>query len=315
VSGARVVRVALTQTVNAYREMPASVADLHTLAGRLDAVRAANVEHHLGLLEAAAAQGCKLVGFGELFPGPYFALGADPMWIGLAEDAQTGPTVTAVRAAARRLGLIVVAPIYERDDRSGKRFNTAVVIDEQGEVLGTFRKTHIPYGTNEQGSFHENVYYERSDGQNLLGLSNVSKNSYFPVWNTSIGRLGVAICYDRHFEGVMHSLAKEGAELVLSPAVTFGNKSERMWPLEFAVDAARHNLFIGGSNRKGVEPPWTQPYFGNSHFVGPNGALPDLSTHPNLVIADVPLGELSNGDPSGWNLPRDIRYDIYSGRE
>jgi N-carbamoylputrescine amidase len=315
VTGARVVRVALTQTVNAYREMPESVAALHTLAGRLDALRAANVDHHLALLEAAASQGCKLVGFGELFPGPYFALGADPMWIGLAEDALTGPTVTAVRAAARRLGLIVVAPIYERDDRSGKRFNTAVVIDEHGEVLGTFRKTHIPYGTNEQGSFHENVYYERSDGQNLLGPANVSKNPYFPVWSTSIGRLGVAICYDRHFEGVMHSLAKEGAELVLSPAVTFGSKSERMWPLEFAVDAARHNLFIGGSNRKGVEPPWTQPYFGNSHFVGPNGALANLSTHPNLVIADVPLGELANGDPSGWNLPRDIRYGIYSRRE
>lgn len=314
-SGARVVRVALTQTVNAYPEMPESVAELHTLAGRLDAVRAANVEHHLELLESAASQGCKVVGFGELFPGPYFALGADPMWSGLAEDALAGPTVTAVRAAARRLGLIVVAPIYERDDRSGKRFNTAVVIDERGEVLGTFRKTHIPHGANEQGSFHEHVYYERSDGQNLLGAANVSKNSYFPVWNTSVGRLGVAICYDRHFEGVMHSLAKEGAELVLSPAVTFGSKSERMWPLEFAVDAARHNLFIGGSNRKGVEPPWTQPYFGGTHFVGPNGPLADVSTHPNLVIADVPLGELSDGDRSGWNLPRDIRYEIYSGRE
>ena len=314
-SGGRVVRVALTQTVNAYREMPATVTELHTLAGRLEAVRAANVDHHLELLEAAASQGCKLVGFGELFPGPYFALGADPLWLGLAEDALTGPTVTAVRAAAKRLGLIVVAPIYERDDRSGKRFNTAVVIDEHGEVLGTFRKTHIPYGSNEQGSFHENVYYERSDGQNLLGLANVSKNSYFPVWNTSVGRLGVAICYDRHFEGVMHSLSREGAELVLSPAVTFGNKSERMWPLEFAVDAARHNLFIGGSNRKGVEPPWTQPYFGESHFVGPNGVLSNLSTHPNLVIADVPLGELANGDPSGWNLPRDIRYGIYTGRD
>jgi N-carbamoylputrescine amidase len=314
VNSARVVRVALTQTVNAYRDMPATVADLPALSGRLDAVRAANVEHHVALLEEAARQGCRLVGFGELFPGPYFALGADPMWIGLAEDALTGPTVTAIRAAARRLGLIVVAPIYERDGRSGKRFNTAVVIDEQGEVLGTFRKTHIPYGTNEQGSFHENVFYERSDGGNLLGPENLSKNPYFPVWRTSIGRLGVAICYDRHFEGVMHSLAREGAELVLAPAVTFGNKSERMWPLEFAVDAARHNLFIGGSNRKGVEPPWTQPYFGQSHFVGPNGALPDLSTHPNLVIADVPLGELASGDPSGWNLPRDIRYGIYSRR-
>ena len=312
--GSRVVRVALTQTVNAFREMPAAVDGLGALEGRLEAVRAANVAWHLTLLEEAAGQGAKVVGFGELFPAPYFALRADPRWIALAEDALDGPTVTSVRAAARRLGLIVVAPIYERA-RSGKRFNTAVVIDERGEVLGTYRKTHIPYGTNEQGSFQENLYYDRSDGENLLGKANLSQNPFFPVWQTSVGRLGVAICYDRHFEGVMHTLAKEGAELVLSPAVTFGQKSERMWRLEFAVDAARHNLFIGGSNRKGLEPPWNQPYFGDSHFVGPNGTLPDLSTHPSLVIADVDLGELSRPDPSGWNLPRDIRPPIYSNRK
>jgi N-carbamoylputrescine amidase len=261
-------------------------------------------------MEHAHGQGVQVICFGELFPGPYFALGTDPMWLELAEDARTGPTITTIRAAAKRLGMITIAPIFERAP-SGRRFNTAVVIDERGEVLGTYRKTHIPYGANEQGAFHENFYYERSDGDNGAAAG----NPYFPVFPTKLGKLGVAICYDRHFEGVMHSLAKEGAELVLSPAVTFGSKSERMWPLEFAVDAARHNLFIGGSNRKGVEPPWTQPYFGNSHFVGPNGALANLSTHPNLVIADVPLGELANGDPSGWNLPRDIRYGIYSRRE
>jgi beta-ureidopropionase len=313
VSPARVVRVALTQTVNAFREMPATVPELKRLEGRLEAVRAANVAHHLTLLEEAAKQGAKVVGFGELFPGPYFALHREPMWIALAEDALTGPTVSAVREAARRLGLIVVAPIYERDG-SGSRFNTAVLIDERGEVLGTFRKAHIPYGTNEQGTFYENEYYQRSDGKNLLGPANLSRNPYFPVWQTSVGRLGIAICYDRHFEGVMYSLASEGAELVLCPAVTFGQKSERMWRLEFAVDAARHNLFIGGSNRKGLEPPWSQPYFGDSHFTGPNGTLPNRSTHPNLVIADLDLAELSAGDPSGWNLPRDIRYPIYTKR-
>ena len=308
------VRLALTQTANVYPHMPASVAELHALRGKLDDVRRANVEHHVALLEEAARQGARAVGMGELFPAPYFALGSDPMWIPLAEDALDGPTITAVRAAAKRLGLIVVAPIYELDAASGKRFNTAVVVDEHGEVLGTYRKTHIPYGANEQGSFHENLYYERSDGQNLLGPANVSKNPFFPVFETAVGRVGVAICYDRHFEGVMGALAREGAQIVLSPAVTFGQKSRRMWDHEFEVDAARHNLFIGGSNRKGVEPPWNQPYFGESHFVGPNGRAADVSANPELVIADLDLGELEAGDPSGWNLPRDIRYDIYGRR-
>ncbi len=311
----RLVRAAMTQTVNAYREMPSTVDGLSALAGRLEDVRRANVDHHLELLEDCARQGVQVVCFGELFPGPYFALRSDPMWTALAEDARDGATITTLRAAARRLHMIVIAPIYELDSTSGKRFNTAVVIDELGEVLGTYRKTHIPYGTNEQGSFHENLYYERSDGQNLLGATNVSKNPYFPVFTTSLGRLGVAICYDRHFEGVMWSLAREGAELIFSPAVTFGAKSERMWQVEFEVDAARHNVFIGGSNRSGVEPPWNQPYFGETHFVGPNGRAKDVSTHANLIVADLELSQLSAADPSGWNLPRDIRHDIYSPRK
>ncbi len=313
-SAPRLLRAAMTQTVNVYPDMPATAAGLSSLAGRLGDVRRANVDHHVSLLEEAARQGARAVGLGELFPAPYFALTSDPMWIALAEDAKDGETVTAIRAAARRLGLVVVAPIYEIDPGSGKRFNTAVVIDDRGEVLGTYRKTHIPHGKNEQGSFHENLYYERSDGGMSSGPANVSTNPFFPVFATAVGRVGVAICYDRHFEGVMSALAREGAELVFSPAVTFGAKSQRMWRHEFAVDAARHNLFIGGSNRSGVEPPWNQPYFGDSHFVGPNGPASDVSTHPEVVVADLDLGELSASDPSGWNLPRDVRHEIYGRR-
>ena len=306
----RVVRIAVTQTANVH-PMPARKEDLHQLAGALDALRQANVAHHVELMREAKRQGVRVIGFGELFTGPYFALGKDPMWFALAEDAEAGPTVRAIAAAARQLAMIVVAPIYERAP-SGRRFNTAVVIDEHGQVLGRYRKTPLPLGRNEQGEFDEPFYYERSDGQNACGPANVSKNPYYPVFRTAVGHLGVAICYDRHFEGVMSTLAHEGAELVFSPAVTFGEKSQRMWPLEFQVDAARHRLFIAGSNRAGREPPWNQPYFGQSHVAGPNGVLPDRSTHGNLVIADVDLDELSRPDPSGWNLPRDVRPDIYS---
>jgi len=308
---ARVVRAALTQTVNAYPGMPPTVADLPALATQLDAIRAANVAHHVALTKAAKAQGAQVVCFGELFPAPYFALRHDEFWVGLAEDVFDGPTVTTLKGLAKELGVILIAPIYEKT-KDGKRFNTAVVIDEAGVVLGTYRKTHIPHGKNEQGQFLEGFFYDRSDGGNGPHVRNVSKNPFFPVWETSLGRLGVAICYDRHFEGVMSTLAREGAELVFSPAVTFGEKSHRMWHLEFQVDAARHNVFIGGSNRKGVEPPWNQPYFGESHFVGPNGVLQNLSTHPELVVADVDLSTLAKPDPSGWNLKRDLRRDIYS---
>ncbi len=250
----RIVRAALTQTVNAYPHMPPTVDGLAALAGKLEDIRRANVEHHVELIRSAKQQSVQVICFGELFPGPYFALRHDSFWVGLAEDARTGKTVSTLREAARQHSMIIIAPIYELT-ADGKRFNTAVVIDERGEVLGTYRKTHIPHGQNEQGSFLEGHYYDRSDGGNVLGPANVSKNPFFPVFQTSLGKLGVAICYDRHFEGVMWSLAKEGAELIFSPAVTFGAKSQRMWHLEFQVDAARHNVFIGGSNRKGVEAP------------------------------------------------------------
>jgi len=295
----RIVRAALTETKNVYQPMPERLVELGSLQSKLEDIRKANVLHHIELMEAAKQQGVQVICFGELFPAPYFALSTDPMWVPLAEDALTGSTVTELRDAARRLEMIVIAPIYERDGKN--RFNTAVVIDEKGEVLGKFRKAHIPFGGNEQGAFYENFYYQRSDADPL-----------FPVFQTSLGKIGVAICYDRHFYYVMPSLARQGAEIIFCPAITFGSKSQRMWHLEFPTDSARFNVFIGGSNRKGSEKPWNQPYFGESYFAGPNGLLDNLSSHQNLIIADVDLTILSEPDPAGWNLPRDTRQEATS---
>jgi len=171
-------------------------------------------------------------------------------------------------------------------------------------VLGKYRKTHIPQGSNETGSFDESFYYEPSDG--------FQHAAFFPVFATSTCKLGIAICYDRHFAGSFASLAKAGAELVFSPAVTFGAKSRRLWDLEFPVEATRHRLFIGGSHRRGKEPPWNVEYFGASYLVGPDGRIDNTSDHPDLVIGDLDLDSLHAPDPSGWDLARDARTDVYS---
>lgn len=305
------MRAALTQTVNVYRPMP-ELSELASLAENLEDLRAQNVAHHLELARNARAQGAELICFGELFTGPYFALTQDPLWRELAEDPLEGPTAREVRAAARALEMVIVAPLYELCPKSGKRFNTALVVDADGEPLGLYRKTHIPNGSNEQGVFSEGFYYERSDGQAWQSERQVGTNPYFPVYQTRVGRVGVAICYDRHFEGVASALARGGAQLVVSPAVTFGAKSERLWELEFPVDACRHRLFIGGSNRLGSEDPWGQPFFGKSYFVGPEGRAEDLCGHPELVISDLDLDSLAGRDPSGWALSRDRRAEIYS---
>ena len=178
--------------------------------------------------------------------------------------------------------------------------------EDKRELRGKYRKCHVPRGENEQAAFDEKFYYDPSPGTG-------DADGLLPVFDTAIGRIGISICYDRHFEGMVSGLARRGAQLVLSPAVTFGQKSERLWELEFEVDAARHNVFIGGSNRLGVEPPWNQPYFGASVFVGPNGRLNDLSDDEHLVISDLDFAELSAPDPSGWDLRRDARPEI-SGR-
>ncbi len=305
------LRIALTQTVNAYQGMPTRISELAQLADKLHEIRDANIEHHQSLIAQAKLLDVKALCMGELFAGPYFALGEDPMWRQMAEDATTGPTVTAMQEIAYENSMLLVAPIYEIDTVSGKRFNTAVVIESDGSILGKYRKTHIPAGTNDAGSFHETFYYERSDGDLGPSTQNISDNPYFPVFESSVGNIGIAICYDRHFPGAMKALAEQGAQLIFSPAVTFGQKSRRMWELEFEVDAARHNVFIAGSNRLGSEAPWNQEYFGASYVVGPNGRMPKVAAPEGLVIAEVDLGILAAPDPSGWNLERDLRSDIY----
>ncbi|MBZ0173339.1 MAG: acyltransferase, partial [Phycisphaerales bacterium] len=244
---------------------------------------------------------------------PYFALERRDMWHGLAEDAIEGPTVRTMCEVAARRGIVIVAPIYELDKSTGRRFNTAVVIEADGSVVGRYRKLHIPHGSNEQGGFDELFYYQPGDiPQNVSSPSILGDNPYFPVFRTRVGNIGVAICYDRHFEGVMAALARAGARIVYSPAVTFGEKSRRMWELEFEVDAARHNLFIGGSNRLGAERPWNQPFFGESHFVGPIGRVENIATRQDLILADLDLSQLDAADPSGWDLRRDARPETYT---
>lgn len=140
----RPLRVALTETSNAYPHMPESLADLHSLAGRLDDVRDANLDHHAALIDEAARLRVQLLCMGELFAAPYFALTRDPMWRMLSEDALEGPTAQRMRPLAERHRMTLVAPIYEEDPRTGRYFNTAVVFGPDGAVLGRYRKTHIP---------------------------------------------------------------------------------------------------------------------------------------------------------------------------
>jgi len=113
------------ETGNGYGAMPGTVGEWKVLADRLEAIREANVAHHVGLARAAADAGASILGMGELFTGPYFALGRDPMWLGLLEDALAGPTVPTLRQARPAPGPLLAAPHVERDPGAGRRVTTA----------------------------------------------------------------------------------------------------------------------------------------------------------------------------------------------
>ena len=205
-----------------------------------------------------------------------------------------------------------VAPIYELDAGTGKRFNTAVVIDEHGEVLGTYRKTHIPHGQNEQGSFHENVYYDRSDGNNRLGPANVSTEPVLPRLHDQRRpyrrrhllrpplRGGDVVARGRgrraHLLPSRHLRREEPAHV--APRVPGGRRAPQR--------LHRRARTAGASSR-----PGTSPTSATATSSGPTARCPTCREPEAHHRRPRPRRAAARRDPSGWNLPRDIRPDIY----
>lgn len=305
----RIVRAGLTETK--------SVASLpqnpNVLTPRcVERVRRENLGHYIGLIRAAIEEGVEIICLNELFTAPYFALGKnrEEGWLGFAESVEDGPTVRALCELTRDQLITILAPMYEQVS-NGDRYNTTVIV-ESGQVIGKYRKTHIPHGENETGRFTEGFYYKKSEDEDQnQDYPRAGGHPLLPVFETRVGKVGVATCFDRHFSNVWEGLKEGGAELVFSPAVTFGATSRRMWDCEFPVEAVRNDFYIGGSNKKGVEFPGGPSYFGDSHFISPEEGqrLPNISRHPNLVVANLDLS-LIGTDSSGWGLRENRRPEL-----
>lgn len=309
----RLVRAALLQVPQGF-PLPPRRPDLAGLAGKLSPLRDESVARQLACLEGAARLGCRLAALGELFACPYFPVDADPMWRELAEDATQGPTVKAVQEAARRFELVIVAPIYEWDGSSGKRFNTAVVVDADGSLVGSHRKVHRASGAGPH-ELAEAFHYEASDGRQWPRTrADVSGNPFFPVFATAAGRVGVALGEDRRLPGTVQSLTREGAEIILALQAASDPDAERLWEPESLADAARHGVFIGAGNRAGREAPWGRTYFGKSAWFGPGGKLQDESPVPEFAVADLDLASLADSPETPLRRERDQRPETYSPR-
>src|SRR6202142_2995628 len=191
-------------------------------------VQAAMLEKHLPLIDEAGRAGVQILCLQEIFTGPYFCAEQDPKWYALAERVPDGPTIRLMQERAKRHKMAMVVPIYE-EEMTGVYYNTAAVLDADGAYLGKYRKTHIPHC---KPAFWEKFYFTPGD----LG---------YPVFDTKYARIGVYICYDRHFPEGARALGLAGAEIVFIPSATTAGHSESLWEIEQKSHAVANGYFVG----------------------------------------------------------------------
>jgi N-carbamoylputrescine amidase len=254
------------------------------------------IDKHMALIEEAGEKGVQVICLQELFYGPYFCAEQEARWYDITEEIPGGPTVQLMCETARRLGMVMVIPIYEVD-LPGVYYNTAAVIDADGTYLGKYRKNHIPHCAP---GFWEKFYFRPG-------------NMGYPVFETAVGKVGVYICYDRHFPEGARALALNGAEIVFNPSATVAGLSEYLWKLEQPAHAVANAYFLGAINRVGTEAPWSiGEFYGQSYFVNPRGQfLVEASRDQDeLVTTEMDLDEIQEVRNT-WQFFRDRRPETY----
>lgn len=262
----------------------------------VDKIKKAMIKRHEVLLAEAAKKGAQVCCFQELFYGPYFCAEQVPKWYDLVEQIPDGPTTQLMCKLAKKYKMVLVVPIYE-EEMTGVYYNTAAVIDADGKYLGKFRKIHIPHCLP---GFWEKFYFRPGN----LG---------FPVFETAVGKVGVYICYDRHFPEGWRALGLGGAEIVFNPSATVAGLSEYLWKLEQTAAAANNIYFVGAINRPGFEEPWRiGEFYGQSYFANPRGQIIAQGKRDNddVVIADLDF-KLIREVRNTWQFYRDRRPEAY----
>ena len=257
--------------------------------------RQANLARALEAMEKAAAGGAELVTFPELAIDRFFPRRADDA--SAAELAETipGPLFDEVAAKARQLSTVTVFNMYELGE-DGRTYDSSPVIDADGRLLGVTRMVHI----TDYACFHERAYYAPGN----LGA---------PVYDTPVGRIGVAICYDRHYPEYMRALGVAGAEIVIIPqAGTIGEWPDGLYEAEVRTAAFQNGYFAALCNRVGAEGEMT--FAGESFVVDPEGRVvaTGASGEEDLVLADLDPA-LCAGSTARRLFWRDRRPELYAG--
>ncbi len=281
------------------RTIKAGLIQAHNVApadAPIEEIKKANIDNQMKLVEDAAEQGVQMLCFQEIFTTPYFCAEQQTRWYDAVEKVPDGPTVKLMQDVAKQHGMVLIVPIYE-EEQTGIYYNTAAVIDADGKYLGKYRKTHIPHVAP---GFWEKFYFRPGN----LG---------YPCFDTAFARIGVYICYDRHFPEGARCLGLNGAEIIFNPSATVAGLSEYLWKLEQPAHAVANGYFVGAINRVGTEAPWNiGEFYGQSYFCDPRGQIIAEGSRDKdeLVVADLDMDKIREVR-NIWQFFRDRRPDLY----
>jgi len=258
-------------------------------------IRDRMIEAHVPFIESAGRQGVQVLCFQEVFNQPYFCPSQDTKWYRAAERIPDGNTTQLMREYAKKYGMVLVVPLYE-EEMTGVYYNAAAVIDADGSYLGKYRKSHLP----QVAGFWEKFFFKPGN----LG---------YPMFQTAHCKLGVYICYDRHFPEGWRALALNGAEYVVNPSATVAGLSQYIWEIEQPAAAVANGYYVGAINRVGSEAPWNiGTFYGSSYFVNPRGKIVAQASadRDELLVADLDM-DMVREVRDLWQFFRDRRPESY----
>ncbi|HUX73666.1 MAG TPA: N-carbamoylputrescine amidase [Steroidobacteraceae bacterium] len=263
--------------------------------------RDANVARAEKLIREAASRGANIVLIQELFETPYFCKDIDPRHFELAKPLAGHPAVEHFRALARELGVVLPVSIFERAEQAF--FNSVAIVDADGSVLGSYRKSHIPDGPG----YHEKFYFSPGD-------------SGFRVFATRFAKLGVAICWDQWFPEAARAMALQGAEILLYPTA-IGSEPQAPaldscghWQRTMQGHAAANVMPLVAANRIGREvgEKTAIDFYGSSFIASPTGEkIAEADRRSETVLtAQFDLDEVRRYRQA-WGVFRDRRPELY----
>ncbi|HTN44372.1 MAG TPA: nitrilase-related carbon-nitrogen hydrolase [Nitrospiria bacterium] len=248
-----------------------------------------NLRKAIEMIALAAERGAGIISTQQLFNLPWFAFESREDHFRWAEPID-GPTVSALRAEARKHAVVLIGTFFEKDGDA--HYNTSAVIEKDGTLVGRYRKVHLP----QIPLWEEKYYFKAGD----LG---------FPVFETSLARIGIQICWDNFFPEGSRIMALQGAQILFAPtAAAFASQSR--WEKMICANAIANNVFILRINRAGQEE--RQTFYGRSFCVNPFGELIASPAGENdaVVFSEVNLNEVQETRDI-WTFFRDRRPELY----